>query len=66
MNTKKPSFPSRLFVPVGLLLVIAPTLMRDGFNVPIPDFLRGMLAGTGLALEVFGIVIMKKRSDSRI
>jgi hypothetical protein len=60
MSIKKLPLPARVLIPTGLLLVTAPSLLRDGFNIPIPDFFRGMLLGIGLALEILGIIMMKK------
>jgi hypothetical protein len=64
MKINKPIIPARLFIAVGLLLVVSPIIFKDIFTVSFPDFLRGMFMGLGITLEIFGVIIQKKEGKS--
>jgi len=49
-------------IAVGLLLVTLPTLINDW--VHIPDFARGFLLGLGIVIEIYGIVIMRRKKNA--
>jgi hypothetical protein len=56
---KKIPFPERALICIGLLLATLPQLFKE--YIPIPDFLRGLLAGVGLGMELTGFIMLKKR-----
>jgi hypothetical protein len=62
MTTKKQLALPMLFVSLGLLLVALPLLINA--FIKIPDFLRGLLMGIGLVMEITAVVMLKKRSDA--
>jgi hypothetical protein len=62
MPTKKPLIPARLLMPIGLLLVVLPTLINDFTKVP--DFFRGLFIGTGIVLEIAGFVLQRQEGKS--
>jgi hypothetical protein len=45
-------------VSLGLLMVVTPFLLKDFFV--ISDFFYGFLVGSGIVLEITGIIFMKK------
>jgi len=47
---------------IGLLLVVLPTFINN--FVKTPDFLRGLLMGIGIVLEIAAFVKLKKTSDT--
>jgi hypothetical protein len=52
----------RIFVPLGLLLVIVPSLVNH--YILIPDFLRGLIMGLGIGLEILGVIKLKEHKTS--
>jgi hypothetical protein len=62
MTTKKQLALPMLLVSLGLLLVVLPLLINA--FIKIPDFLRGLLMGIGLVMEITALVMLKKRSDA--
>jgi hypothetical protein len=48
----------RLLIAIGLLMVTLPLLFKE--YIPISDFFRGLLAGVGLAVEISGLVLMRR------
>jgi hypothetical protein len=62
MTTKKQLVFPMLLISVGLLLVVLPILIKA--FIKVPDFLRGMLMGIGLVMEITAVVILKKKSDA--
>ena len=64
MKLKKPLIPVKLFVPIGLLLLVSPTVLKD-ISIVLPDFFRGTLMGLGIALEIIGgIMLIKSRNSA--
>ena len=63
MKLKKPLITVKLFVPIGLLLVVLPTVLKD-ISIVLPDFFRGTLMGLGIALEIIGVVMLLKSRNS--
>ena len=61
MTNKKPIALSMLLVAIGLLLIVLPMLANSFTKVP--DFLRGLLMGMGLVLEITGVVILRKKAN---
>lgn len=50
--------PALMYLATGLLMVtLMPILAR---HFAIPDFVRGFITGTGLALEIVALVKMQK------
>jgi hypothetical protein len=63
MELGKPPLIVRLFLTIGLLLIIAPFLVTN--YVPIPDFFRGLSMGLGIGFELLGLMkLMRWRSQS--
>ncbi len=54
MKFKKYPLQIRRLICIGLLMVTTPTLINDWF--PLPDFVRGLLAGIGMGLEISGLI----------
>ena len=59
MRTNKLPNPELRIISAGLLLVTVPFLVNNW--VPIPDFIRGILMGVGVGLEVVGLIRMTRR-----
>jgi hypothetical protein len=57
MKFTKPST-ARQLLAIGLLSTTIPTLIND--FVHVPDFVRGLMLGLGLGLEVIGIIFMRR------
>ena len=53
----------RLLLSIGLLLVVLPAMISD--FIKFPDFLRGLLIGIGLTMEIGAIIKMKGNNHSR-
>ena len=51
----------RLLLSIGLLMVVLPALVNEW--VKIPDFVRGLLMGTGIAMEIVSIMKMKRGNN---
>jgi len=62
MTTKKPLVNPMLLMSVGLLLVVLPMLINS--FIKVPDFLRGLLMGVGLVMEITALVMLKKASNA--
>jgi len=62
-NMKYKGIPVRLFIPVGLLLVVLPIFINTHF-VALPDFFQGMLTGMGIALELTGFILLRRKRIS--
>jgi hypothetical protein len=62
MKLKKMPAPARILICVGLLMATLPTLLAD--YTAIPNFLRGMLAGIGLGLEITGLVQFRRMQNT--
>jgi len=60
MINKKPLIAPMFLLSIGLLLVVLPLLINA--FIKVPDFLRGLLMGIGLALEITAFVILKTGS----
>lgn len=58
MKTKKWPRRERILISTGLLLVTAPLLWKDVVN--IPDFVRGLVEGAGLGLELIALIRMRR------
>lgn len=48
----------RALIACGLLLSTLPLLFKE--YIPIPDYMRGLLAGFGLGLEITGLVFARR------
>ena len=62
MTTKKQLIFPMLLVSFGLLLVALPILINA--FIKIPDFLRGLLMGIGIVMEITALVMLKKKSNA--
>jgi hypothetical protein len=62
MTTKKQLALPMFLVSLGLLLVVLPILINA--FIKIPDFLRGLLMGIGLVMEITALVMLKKASNA--
>jgi len=62
MKLKKIPVPARILICVGLLMVTLPNFIA--YYVWIPHFLRGMLAGIGLGLEITGLVQFRRTQNT--
>lgn len=49
-------------MPIGLLLVVLPTLIND--FIKVPDFFRGLFMGTGIVLEIGSVVLQRREGKS--
>jgi hypothetical protein len=49
---------TRILLPIGIILTTSNTLLRD--YVIVPDYVRGILAGTGLGLIIWGLILHRK------
>jgi hypothetical protein len=58
-NYKKQPLSVRLLISIGLLMAVMPLLFKE--YIPMPDFARGAIEGTGLGLEISGIVLMSRQ-----
>ncbi len=54
--------PVRLLVPIGLLLVVTPSIIAH-FTV-LPDLVRGAIMGMGISLEIAGVILLRKNGVS--
>lgn len=63
MKTEKWPVSARTYICIGLLMITLPFTFKEYLN--LPDFFRGFLAGVGLALEINGLVILKRRNRGR-
>jgi hypothetical protein len=61
MKLKKMPAPARILICVGLLMATLPTFAD---YTAIPHFLRGMLAGIGLSLEITGLVQFRRMQNT--
>ena len=59
---KKVSLKSRRIFALGILLLVAPLLLKDWFV--IPDFYKGFMMGIGILLEITGVFMIKKEKFS--
>ncbi|MGN6180837.1 MAG: hypothetical protein ACTHNW_16765 [Mucilaginibacter sp.] len=59
MNNKNTPRPQLRLVAAGLLLAAVPSLVNDWIH--IPDFVRGILVGVGIGLEIIGLIRMSRR-----
>jgi len=66
MNNKRSLNLVRVLVAVGVLLAVSPMFLSDIFNIKLPDFAMGTLAGGGVGLEVMGIVTMRKQRNGKV
>ncbi len=62
MTTKKQLAFPMLLISIGLLLVVLPILINN--FIKIPDFLRGLLMGIGLIMEITALVMLKKGANA--
>lgn len=53
-NNKKPAL---AYLAIGLLLVVLSQIISR--DLALPDFLKGFLNGTGLMLEVIGLITLQ-------
>jgi hypothetical protein len=53
----KQPWPVRLLFSLGLIMATTSFLLKDYMH--IPDFFRGLIAGTGIGLEIIGLVLMR-------
>lgn len=51
-----------VLISVGLFMTTSPMLLAR--YMAIPDFLRGGLTGIGLAIEVMGLILLKRGEKS--
>ena len=58
MRIKKLPYRMRALIACGLLLSTLPLLFKE--YIPIPDYMRGLLAGFGLGLEITGLVFARR------
>lgn len=63
MKIEKWPVSAHIYICIGLLMVTLPSTFKEYLN--LPDFFRGFLAGLGLALEIAGVVILKRRKRER-
>jgi hypothetical protein len=49
---------SRILLATGLVMTSSITLIRD--YVALPDYVRGFLAGIGLGLIIWGLILQRK------
>ena len=47
----------RRIIAIGLLFVVVPSFLIS-LNVHVPDFLKGLMYGLGIALEIGGLIKM--------
>jgi hypothetical protein len=66
MNNKRSLNSARVLVAVGVLLAVSPMFLSDIFNIKLPDFVTGTLAGGGVGLEIMGILTMRKRVNGNV
>ena len=58
MRMRKMNRTSRILLCLGLIMSSGLTLARD--YVTIPDYLRGIIAGTGIGLMIWAAVLQRK------
>lgn len=61
MKNRKTWMQARFLVPIGLLMVTIPTMLGRYMN--IPDLLKGLLAGVGIAMELLGLVAIRRKKS---
>jgi hypothetical protein len=49
---------TRILLPIGIILTTSNTLLRD--YVTVPDYIRGILTGTGIGLIIWGMILQRK------
>lgn len=59
MNNKNTPRPELRLIAAGLLLAAVPFLVNEWIH--IPDFVRGILVGVGIGLEIIGLIRMSRR-----
>jgi len=52
----------QLFINIGLIMVTSPILLNDW--IQIPGFMRGMLTGWGLGLEIVALMLIARRKKN--
>ncbi len=63
MKAKRQLRTEQLLFSIGLLLIILPNVFKE--YIPMPDFFHGLLVGTGIGLEIIGLILMKKKGLNR-
>ncbi|MDB5124353.1 MAG: hypothetical protein JWP94_2482 [Mucilaginibacter sp.] len=62
MKSLKSLIPARLLIPIGMLVVVTPSLVNH--FIAVPDFFRGLLMGAGIGLEIYGLILLRKNGSS--
>lgn len=52
---------AKKIIAFGLLLVVVPLLVNDFYS--IPHFLRGLITGVGLGIEITGFIKLKREKS---
>ena len=59
-TAKKPKW--LVLVSIGLLIVVIQNLIEYSGSWHIPDFVKGIVMGTGIGIELIGLVLVRRNS----
>ncbi len=61
METKEKNKPGQKLMIYGLFVIAAANILPRFFHMP--DIVRGIFLGAGLAMEIMALVMMRKNKD---